>query len=71
MELMKDGMTLRDFAKMIGIDMGDGRDRPDPYSEEGEEFYATHCPDCLKLNAECQCVDPDEWRDEDNGEDDI
>lgn len=34
--------------------------RPDPYSEEGDEFFATHCPDCLKPNEECRCVDGEE-----------
>lgn len=65
---MKDGITLAEFGRMIGIDMPDDRYRPDPYSEEGDAFYATHCADCLRLNAECWC-DPNEWRDNDYDED--
>lgn len=30
--------------------------RPDPYSVEGDEFFATHCADCLKPNEECRCI---------------
>jgi hypothetical protein len=28
---------------------------PDPHGEEGDEFYATHCADCLMPNEECMC----------------
>lgn len=37
--------------------------RPDPYSEEGDIFFATHCADCLRLNEHCTCTGGDSTSD--------